>query len=651
MADNIRFLDQNVISSTSTSTGGAISVYSASQDLGIVTVLDFTGSGITNITNTSGIALIDISGAVGPSGSSGPSGSAGPSGSEGSLAQWRYSSSIDTGTDPGAGYFRLDTTWNSALTSKLSIDDVSYNPTVNFGTLLNSITPNTIVKLFSPTDSTIYKYLQITSIAPNQPGYEVYDVTDLGSNGSPSNEDPIGISLPSPGANALEVLYTSSVVVGAATSLNFTGSGFSVTDAGGGAVNIYNTLIVDTGSLLVTASVVDATTTYTKGDGSTFTTLINNVSASISSSHALYADTATSAFTASIRYETASGDTFSLSNIQVNDYDPNVAVTFTNGKLTFTFGTPETPSSIAASLSGFITDRFNQETDNYTVNANWDNGGYILISSSLYEGSTLLQQVGSGTSLSYNTTTSGSHTYVLQYTASSPLDSSLYETTANSTGNLSKTNPNNPSISSTPTVQLGYTSNQIEQGATGSIVFSKSYGSDNGWEEVSLTSSPTTSPIFVTGSATGSSSIVIGSTSNYQSPSGENSPQIFSVRNSTTTYSKIRSVRYGASANSSFTQAELEVLSDWDTTLGGTIGTIAKGNTNPSGDAVTITWSGDKYQYIVYNSSLSNLTSITTSGFEVLGQFSVTTVGGYKVYRTTTLQSGGGGTSITYNLT
>ena len=161
----------------------------------------------------------------------------------------------------------------------------------------------------------------------------------------------------------------------------------------------------------------------------------------------------------------------------------------------------------------------------------------------------------------------------------------------------------------------------------------------------------TTSPIFVTGSATGSSSIVIGSTSNYQSPSGENSPQIFSVRNSTTTYSKIRSVRYGASANSSFTQAELEVLSDWDTTLGGTIGTIAKGNTNPSGDAVTITWSGDKYQYIVYNSSLSNLTSITTSGFEVLGQFTVTTVGDYKVYRTTTLQSGGGGTSITYNLT
>ena len=46
----------------------------------------------------------------------------------------------------------------------------------------------------------------------------------------------------------------------------------------------------DTGSLLVTASVVDATTTYTKGDGSVFTTTIDNVVNATSSSHAENAD-------------------------------------------------------------------------------------------------------------------------------------------------------------------------------------------------------------------------------------------------------------------------------------------------------------------------------------------------------------------------
>ncbi len=46
----------------------------------------------------------------------------------------------------------------------------------------------------------------------------------------------------------------------------------------------------DTGSLLVTASVVDATITYTKGDGTTFTNTINNVVNATSSSHADFAD-------------------------------------------------------------------------------------------------------------------------------------------------------------------------------------------------------------------------------------------------------------------------------------------------------------------------------------------------------------------------
>ena len=340
-----------------------------------------------------------------------------------------------------------------------------------------------------------------------------------------------------------------------------------------------------------------------------------------------------------------------LTGIEVADFDSNTAVTFTNGVLKFIFGTPTAPTSVAASLSGFATDRFNKITDAYSVNGTWNNQGYTLVSASLYEGATLLTQVGSGTSLTYSTTTSGSHTYQLQYTASSPLDNSLYTTSTTTTGTLSKTNPASPTLSPTTTIQLGTTSNQIEQGATGSISFtSSSANPSNNWNLTSVTTN-VASPYYVTGSATGSTSISITATANYASTAGDNSPDTTTTSTATTTYTKIRSLRHGASAATSFTATELENLAAWDTTLGGSIGTIVKGTTTASGQSVTISWTGDKYHYIVFNSSLSNLSNITTSGFGVLGSFAVTTVGQYKVYKTTTLQAGGAGSSITYILT
>jgi hypothetical protein len=257
MADNVRFLDQNITEATSTSTGGGISVYSASVDLGIATILDFTGSGITSITNTSGIALIDISGAVGPSGSAGPSGSTGPSGSEGNLAVWKYDSNTDVNTDPGAGYFRFDNTWDSLLISKLALDDISFSPAVNLGSVLNGITLNSIVKFVSLTNSSVYKYLQITGIAPFQSGYEVYDVTTLATNGTPSTDDQFGFSIPAPSAGAIEILDNNISVVTAVTSINFSGSAFTVTDAGNNAVTVFadfGSVFPFTGSAIITGS-------------------------------------------------------------------------------------------------------------------------------------------------------------------------------------------------------------------------------------------------------------------------------------------------------------------------------------------------------------------------------------------------------------
>jgi hypothetical protein len=337
-----------------------------------------------------------------------------------------------------------------------------------------------------------------------------------------------------------------------------------------------------------------------------------------------------------------------ITSIEVADFDTNVAVTFVGGNLKFVFGTPVAAAITSFTLSGFATDRFNAQNDNYDVIGNWENNGYTLISASIYTGSVTLTTVGVGSSLSTNLTTSGSQSYRLAVTSSNPLDSSIVAITTTVNGTLSKSRPNVPTLTITGnTVQLGIASNQIEEGGTGDISFSAAYGSANAWEEVSLTTSPSTSPQNVLATGT----VTISATSNYQSPSGANIPQIFDNRTTTNTYTRIRSLRYGADTAASFTEAELQNLALWDTGLGGTIGTIAKGTTNPSGQSVTITWTGDKYHYIVYDSARANLSNITTGGFGVLSAFSVTTVGNYKVYRTNTLQAGGAGTSITYVLT
>ena len=407
----------------------------------------------------------------------------------------------------------------------------------------------------------------------------------------------------------------------------------------------------DTSSFLTDAStgsfVTDADTGSFLTDASTGSFITNSQTSSMSVASASFNPVA---------YLSAS-TTHSLEHIEVADFDNDVAVSFTGNRLKFVFGTPTEPSSLNLARSGFATNRFNKVSDAYTISATWNNGGYNFITASIFTGSVLLAaSSGSGTSLSTNLTTTGSHAYSVQYTASSPLDGSIFTDSDTVTATLSKTNPGQPSISDTATIQLGDSSNQLEQGATGSIAFTGSYGSSNDWEQVTLvmsaSSAPATNPgtLNVTGALTGSSSFTLFASASYKSPDGENDPQLFTSRTRTTTFTKIISLRHGASATAAFTQAQYEDLGSWDTTLNGDIGTIVKGDVNPVGNTVSITWSGDKYHYIVYDSSRSDLSGIATSGFAVLGQFTKTTVGDYKVYRTTALQAGGGGTTIEYVL-
>jgi hypothetical protein len=225
-------------------------------------------------------------------------------------------------------------------------------------------------------------------------------------------------------------------------------------------------------------------------------------------------------------------------------------------------------------------------------------------------------------------------------------------TSTTTTGTLSKTAPGSPTISATPTIQLGATSNQLEQGATGSITFTSASGASNNWVFL-YGSTSVQSPYTITGSLTGSSSLNIITTANYSSSGvggSDNNPALTTTATTTTTYSKIRSLRSGTSISTSFTQNQLENLSAWDTTLGGTVGTIQKGTTTVTGESVTINWTGSLYQYIVYDSSRPNLTAINAGSTNFISSFTLTTVGSYKVYKSNTLQAGYGGTTAVYTL-
>ena len=355
-----------------------------------------------------------------------------------------------------------------------------------------------------------------------------------------------------------------------------------------------------------------------------------------------------------------------INNIIVKDFDTDVTVTFSGGDLTFVFGTPQAPTpSIANSGDTFLTDRFNKGLDTYGITGTFNIGGYTLLSASIFEttaGSEGLVAgpvyTGETLAISPDPNTSGSRSYRLDITSSNPADNTIVSQSATLDLTLSKSLPAVPTQNATATVQLGATSNQIEEGTTGSIAFTADTGSANGWVYLANTLSTNyASPITITNSDVGGYSI--SASANYSS-SGvggtDNDPVLTETRTSSpTVFTRIRSLRYGASADADLDITELRDIDAWDTTLGGDVGSIEKGTTNPVGQNFQFTWSGDKYHYIIYDSARANLSDIkeTDTQFSVLSSFGggpYATVGDYKIYRTTDVQAGYSGTTIKYTL-
>lgn len=437
---------------------------------------------------------------------------------------------------------------------------------------------------------------------------------------------------------------------------------------------------INTGSFMITGSVDSSNKlTFTKGDGSTFDLQVAAsassadalITASVSGSTMTFTKGDASTFNVTLPSSSGGGSdiTFQsnpaqiIQDIDVQNFDPNVAVSFTGNKLKFVFGTPTAPTPSFSSLSGFNQDRFNKVFDTYNLIGTFSVGGYDLISASMFETTgvenILIQNVGSGNGFNISQTTTGSVSYQMQITASSPMDGTIYSQSFDQNGDLSKSPPSIPTIAYTPNVQLGAASNEIELGATGSITFLESAGAANGWVFVPGTlTTNVSSPITVTESDT--SAISISASAAYSSSGvdgSDNDPaETTSVTSATKTYSRIRSLRFGTSTKTSFTESELLDLESWDTTLGGSAGNLYKGihsTSDINNYAISTTWSGNMYFYIVYGFSDANpLTeAVGALGNELPGVFdSPIQVGQYRVYRSKALKPGGTGTTINYTL-
>ena len=382
-----------------------------------------------------------------------------------------------------------------------------------------------------------------------------------------------------------------------------------------------------------------------------------------------------------ITYNSENADV--IQNIVVQDFDVDVAVTFDTGTLKFIFGTPTAPTpTLANTGNSFITDRFNKVFDTYDLVGNFNLGAYILVSASLLETtvgseSTLLGPVGTGTTFSSTPNTTGSRSYKLNLTSSNPSDLAIVSSSIDLNLNLNKLASDIPTVSTKATAQLGVASNQIEVGATGDISYTSSRGVDErNWVFVDMDLNyphePTgpqatnvsgsillvdygvTQQFSINATAAYSSSGVAGADND---PALKPSNSALASRTSSNTiYNRIRSVRFGASTQIGFTANEMYDLDFWDTSLGGTIGSIAKGTTIPNNTNIDITWTGDKFQYIAYDASQSDLASIKerNTQFDVLpatfGGAVYATVGGYKIYKSTDLQAGYAGTTAEYTL-
>jgi hypothetical protein len=382
---------------------------------------------------------------------------------------------------------------------------------------------------------------------------------------------------------------------------------------------------VDTGSLLITASVDMNTITFTKGDGSTFPITVDTGSSGAIS----YIDT------------TENDTVTPLRNLKIYDYDTVTSVNFngTDQTLTLVLGTPNPPTA-NITITGFETDRFNKQTDSYIVTGQHSATVYNIQRIVLQDNSIatpLIDATGEDITnpVALTLSTTGSRTYTYTVFSRNPTTNQLVSDTKSITRDLNKSLPGNPVLSFTSNLTyFGLNDNKIEFGDFGTIPYSVAYGPANGWQPVTKyaqSDDGTQSPLTITPTGT---SFTIQGTSVFRSPDNANDPDLQWTTISTQIFTRMRSLRAGYSS---------ELLSYWTQNNGANLADLSlwQGNiyntqdwVDPSGKRISFTFSGLKYLYIVMDSAYQ-LTAIkdTALGLNtILNWTMTTTANGYRIY-------------------
>jgi hypothetical protein len=104
---------------------------------------------------------------------------------------FKYSTNT-TISDPGSGYFRLSQIWSDTSNQLIALNDITFYPGANIGSLWDLITSqgliNTVLKFVKVDDSTVYKYLRIYDFN-SRTDWEEFTVEVIAVGGSAGNDD------------------------------------------------------------------------------------------------------------------------------------------------------------------------------------------------------------------------------------------------------------------------------------------------------------------------------------------------------------------------------------------------------------------------------------------------------------------------------
>ena len=392
-------------------------------------------------------------------------------------------------------------------------------------------------------------------------------------------------------------------------------------------------------------------------------------------------------------YQTGSGAITSLNNLKILDYDSNVYVTSdpVTGQLILQFGSPALPSITSFTIPTTAqqgTDEFNIDRFSGPGSGVWvidDNYKMILQYSTASTNTFLSASVlgfrdGDYETLATSTDTDGNITFnISDFSAADQAyfesGSHLFkgaihvrlEDGSDFTSQSAAVNPTLVKVAPfLPTYNVtfdtldsnAYVSNTgdndtniiVELGATGSVAYYGTYGTnDKGWTRSSISpdpSSPSNLTITET-STTNFDNVVASYTSN-----GLGTPSAID-RSADKTVSRIVSLRYAAFPDGHFTgnvptESDLLDILDW-TNNGGTVVFQTNTSNELNNYIFDLTWSGDKYLYVVIDDSIT-LTQIDNDGFGSIGAFTSGTTTNYKYYRSSAIQAGGASKTVEFKL-